>query len=114
MHELSICQSMIRLVDGAMKAHEGARLLRIFVDVGRGSTIEPVLLREAFDVMVSGGPYDGVELVVNSIPLAGRCRACGRSFEYQEIALGCPACGSVSVDIESGLELSVRELEIDD
>jgi len=114
MHELSICQSMLRVVDGAMKAHEGARLRRIFVDVGRGSTVEPQLLREAFAVIATGGPYDGVELVINDIPLAGRCRACGRSFQYQEIALGCPECGSVSVDIESGLELAVKELEIDD
>jgi hydrogenase nickel incorporation protein HypA/HybF len=114
MHELSLCQSMIRVVDAAMKDHKGAKLRRIFVDVGRGSTVESSLLREAFDVIVSGGPYDGVELVINDIPLAGRCRDCGRRFEYQEIALGCPACGSVGVDIESGLELSVRELEIDD
>jgi len=114
MHELSICQSMLRVVDGAMKAHEGSKLLRIFADVGRGSTVEPQLLREAFDVLVTGGPYEGAELVINDIPLAGRCRSCGRAFEYREIALGCPACGSAGVDIESGLELSVRELEIDD
>jgi hydrogenase nickel incorporation protein HypA/HybF len=80
---------MIRVVDHAMKAHEGARLRRVFVDVGRGSTVEPSLLREAFGVIVSGGPYDGVELVINDIPLSGRCKACGRSFQYQEIALGC-------------------------
>lgn len=114
MHELSICQSMMRVVDGAMKSHEGAKLRRIFVDVGRGSTVEPTLLREAFEVFVSGGPYEGAELVVNDIPLVGRCRPCGRRFDYQEIALGCPACGSVDVEIVSGLELSVKELEIDD
>ena len=39
MHELSICQSMLRVVDDAMKPHAGARLLRVFVDVGRGSTV---------------------------------------------------------------------------
>jgi len=114
MHELSICQSMLRVVDDAMRRQSGARLLRVFVDVGRGSTVEPQLLREAFAVLASGGPYAEAELVVNDIPLVGRCRSCGRSFEYREIALGCPDCGSVSVEIESGLELSVRELEIDD
>jgi len=113
-HELSICQSMLRVVDGAMRQHAGATLLRIFVDVGRGSTVEPQLLREAFAVLASGGPYAATELVVNDIPLVGRCRSCGRSFEYREIALGCPECGSVSVEIESGLELAVRELEVDD
>ncbi len=113
MHELSICQSMLEIVDGAMADHPGARLERVFVDVGRGSTVEPSLLRDAFEIATTGGPYEGAELVINEIPLVGKCRSCGRSFEYKEIALGCPDCESTSVEIESGLELNVRELEID-
>mgnify|MGYP006282456381 FL=1 len=114
MHELSICQSMLDIVERTMEEHPGARLLRIFLDVGKGSTIEPILLREAFEVITTGGPYEGAELVVNEIPLAGRCRSCGSTFEYREIALGCPKCESVDIEIESGLELAIRELEIDE
>jgi len=114
MHELSICQSMLEIVDKTMAGHPDAQLLRIFLDVGKGSTIEPVLLREAFDVITTGGPYEGTELVINEIPLAGRCRACGRTFEYHEVALGCPHCDSVDIEIESGLELAIRELEVDE
>ena len=57
---------------------------------------------------------EGVELVINDIPIAGRCRSCSNAFEYREMALGCPDCGSRDVKIESGLELNIRELEIDD
>lgn len=114
MHELSVCRSMLEIVDATMRGHEGARLLRIFLDIGKGSTIEPILLREAFEVITEKGPYEGTELVVNEIPITGRCRECGKPFEYRELALGCPECGSVHIDIESGLELAVRELEIDE
>lgn len=114
MHELSICQSMLRIVDATMEKHQGATLKRIFLDVGRGSTIEPVLLRDAFEILTDGGPYAGAELVINDIPIAGRCRACSRTFEYKELALGCPECGSTDIVIESGLELDITELEIDD
>ncbi|MBD3367806.1 MAG: hydrogenase maturation nickel metallochaperone HypA [Candidatus Eisenbacteria bacterium] len=114
MHELSICQSMLEIVDRTMAEHPGAKLLRIFLDVGKGSTIEPVLLSEAFDVITTDGPYEETKLVVNEIPLAGRCRSCGSTFEYQEVALGCPKCESVDIEITSGLELAIRELEIDE
>lgn len=114
MHELSICQSMIRIVDKAMEGHPGATLERIYVDVGRGSTIEPFLLKEAFAIATAGGEYEGSELVVNEIPLIGRCLSCEKSFEYRELALGCPECGSAKIKIESGLELTVKELEIDE
>lgn len=114
MHELSVCQSMMRIVDAAMADRPSAKLLRIFLDVGRGSTVEPLLLRDAFEILAAGGPYEGAELVVNEIPLVGVCLSCGEKFGYQEIALGCPACDSTRVDIVSGLELGVREIEIDE
>lgn len=114
MHELSICQSMLEVVDAAMADHPGARVQRIFVDVGGGSTVEPFLLKEAFEIATTGGRHEGAELVINEIPLVGRCRSCGNTFEYKEIALGCPRCESTSIEIVSGMELSIRELEIDE
>ncbi len=114
MHELSICQSMLKIVDQTMAQHEGAKLRKIFLDIGRGSTIEPILLKEAFAVLTSGEPYEGTELVVNDIPIAGRCRSCDKAFQYEELAVGCPNCGSTNIAIESGLELDIKALEIDD
>ncbi len=114
MHELSICQSMLEIVDKTMAQHPGARLQRIYLDVGRGSTVEPSLLSEAYVVATTGSKYEGSELVVNEIPLIGRCRSCGNEFEYKEIALGCPKCESIDVEIASGMELNIRELEIEE
>ena len=114
MHELSVCQSLLKIVDAEMDKHPGTRLLRVFVDVGRGSTIEPILLKDAFEIITTDGRHDGAELVVREIPLVGRCRSCGRRFTYEEIALGCPDCGAVDIEIESGLELDIKEIEIDE
>ncbi len=114
MHELSICQSMLRIVDATMEKHPGAKLMRIFLEIGKGATIEPVLLKDAFEIVTHDGPYAGTELVIKDIPLVGRCRSCGRSFEYEEIALGCPSCESIDIEIESGLEMNIKELEIDE
>ncbi len=114
MHELSICQSMLEIVDRTMAEHPGAKLERIYLDVGRGSTVEPSLLSEAFVVATTGGRYEGSELVVREIPLVGRCRSCCNEFEYREIALGCPNCESTAVDIVSGMELNITGLEIEE
>ena len=114
MHELSICQSMLEIVEKTMAEHPNATLRRIFLDIGKGSTVESTLLSEAFEVIVSGGQYEGVELVINDIPIAGRCRTCERDFTYEEFALGCPSCGSTDIEIHSGLELDIKHLEIDE
>jgi hydrogenase nickel incorporation protein HypA/HybF len=114
LHELSICQSILRIVDATLEEHPGATLKKIFLEIGKGSTIEPVLLCDAFEIVTFDGPYEGTELVIDEIPLVGRCRSCDRAFGYEEIALGCPSCGSRSIAIESGLELNIKELEIDE
>ena len=114
MHELSICQSMLKIVDTTMAQHKGARLRKIFLDVGRGSTIEPILLREAFAVLTADGPYKGTELVINDIPISGHCRSCDKDFTYEELAFGCPNCGSTEIAITAGLELDIKALEVDD
>jgi hydrogenase nickel incorporation protein HypA/HybF len=105
---------MMKIVDSTMEQHPGAKLQKIFLEIGKGATIEPILLRDAFAIVSSGGPYEGTELVIDEIPIVGRCRDCGESFRYEEIAFGCPGCGSRSVSIESGLELNIKQLEIDE
>jgi hydrogenase nickel incorporation protein HypA/HybF len=105
---------MLKIVENTMEQHPGALLRSIHLDVGLGSSVEPELLTEAFDIITTGGPYECAELIINTIPLAGRCNACDRPFTYQEIALGCPNCGSLDIKMESGLELSITGLEIDE
>ena len=105
---------MLRIVDSTMEQHGEAKLLKIFLDIGRGSTIEPTLLKEAFAVLTSDGPYAGTELVINDIPISGTCRDCGRDFTYEELAVGCPNCGSTNIGITAGLELDIKALEVDD
>ncbi len=105
---------MLDIVERTMREHPGATLKTIRLDIGKGATIEPILLTDAFAILTDKGPFKGVELDINSIPIAGRCRDCGRSFTYEEMALGCPSCESTNIVIESGMELDIRELEIDE
>jgi hydrogenase nickel incorporation protein HypA/HybF len=105
---------MLRIVDSTIEQHPGTKLRKIFLDVGRGSTIEPVLLREAFNVLTFDGPYQGTELVINDIPISGQCRECESEFTYEELAVGCPNCGSTNIRITAGLELDIKALEVDE
>ena len=105
---------MLDIVGRTMQQHPGAKLKVIRLDIGKGSTIEPILLRDAFAIITTGGQFEGVQLEISDIPIGGSCRACGKSFTYKELALGCPECGSTDIVIESGMELDIRELEIDE
>jgi hydrogenase nickel incorporation protein HypA/HybF len=64
--------------------------------------------------MVSGTSFEGTELVFEHVPLRIRCRLCGVESVIEPIAFGCPGCGSMAVEIVTGRELQVREIELDE
>ena len=93
-------------------------LMDRFLVMAEANTLNAVVVVNKSDLVddaaVLGGPYEGAELVIDEIPIVGKCRDCGESFQYEEIAFGCPNCDSRSVSIESGLELNIKQLEIDE
>jgi hydrogenase nickel incorporation protein HypA/HybF len=107
MHELSIASFV---VDACAERAEGARVLRVRVEVGQLVAVLPDALRFCFDVCAQGTLLEGAELEIIETPGRARCEACAR-----EIALAMPLglcdCGGM-LRIMAGEELRVRDMEV--
>lgn len=113
MHELSICHG---IMDVARTALDGLsppppRVSRITVRIGRLTAVVPESLRYHFDLLVPGTFLEGAALVIEEVPVRGRCAACAARFEIDTLSFTCPACGSGLVDLSSGRELQVVSLD---
>jgi hydrogenase nickel incorporation protein HypA/HybF len=108
MHELSITESLVeRVCEGA----EGARVLRVVVEIGKLSAVVPHAVRACFDVCAQGTAIEGAVLEVVEIGGRGRCRECGAEIDVPDLLSGC-ACGSHDLEILRGEELRIREVEV--
>jgi hydrogenase nickel incorporation protein HypA/HybF len=107
MHELSIASAV---VDACAERAEGARVLRVRVEVGQLVAVLPDALRFCFDICAQGTPVDGAELEIIETPGRARCEACAREIEL-EIPIGLCDCGGV-LRILAGEELRVRDMEV--
>jgi hydrogenase nickel incorporation protein HypA/HybF len=111
MHELALADSIVRI---ALAHAGGRRIARVEVRVGHLRQVVPSALDFAFGLVAEGTAADGAELVLEEVPAAGRCRACGEESELPEFPLRCAACGGLDLEILRGEELHVDALELED
>jgi hydrogenase nickel incorporation protein HypA/HybF len=111
MHELSIAQALMDIV----QRHAGGRpVTRVEVRVGHLRQVVPAALEFAFELVARGTVAEGAELVLDAVPAAGRCRACGTVSQMEAFPLACAGCGSWDVEVIRGEELLLDTLELEE
>jgi hydrogenase nickel incorporation protein HypA/HybF len=110
MHELGITQNIVAIVAEHAK---GARVQRVSLEIGKLSAIMPDAVRFCFDVCSKGTALEEAKLEIIEIPGLARCRQCGAEVPLEQPFGICP-CGSVELDVITGQELKIKEMEIEE
>lgn len=113
MHELSLCESMLRILRSEAAARDIARIRVVSVELGAFCCVSPEALDFCFQVMSRGTVADGARLEL--VKLAGQawCMNCGETVTISERYDCCPQCGSYELQVSGGQELRIKELEVD-
>jgi hydrogenase nickel incorporation protein HypA/HybF len=115
MHELSIAESLLKIINEEMEKHGVSRLIRVKIVCGQMSAIVPDALDMAFEVLTVGTPQEGAHIELEELPVRVRCRECGREFcpSREEIYLmPCPHCDTeLGHTMLSGKELYIEHIE---
>jgi hydrogenase nickel incorporation protein HypA/HybF len=111
MHELAIADAVVRI---ACEQAAGSRVAVVELKVGHLRQVVPDALTFAFELVAAGTAAEGAELVIEDVPLAGRCRGCGAEEALGGLPLCCPACGALDVELTAGEELRVEALELEE
>jgi hydrogenase nickel incorporation protein HypA/HybF len=114
MHEMSIAQDMMRIVEEQRGAHGFERVRTIRIRAGALSNIVPEALRFAFEAIRGGTCAEGAELEIDREPLRLTCRQCGHITPAERGPKGCESCGSTDVHIEGSTEFEIVSLEVDE
>jgi hydrogenase nickel incorporation protein HypA/HybF len=111
MHEMSIAQNIFDIVRREMERHDVTRVITINLKVGRMSAIVPSSLTFCWSILTEGSPLEGARLSIDEIPVQARCRECGHEFNVEKFIFICPKCEGVSIEMLSGRELVVQDIE---
>jgi hydrogenase nickel incorporation protein HypA/HybF len=111
MHELAIAQNIVDIVIDQMKVHGLSKIETILLRVGVLRNVVKESLSFSFDLAVRETPMEGAKLVVETIPIRGRCITCNQEFTMDYWLDDCPFCQSLTIEITSGKELEIVEIE---
>ena len=117
MHELSLVQSLLSLIEDEMAKHGKETLVTVKVRHGRLASVVPEAMEMAFTVLTEGSRLQGATLVMEEMPVVLRCRGCGREFTPDPPSAAfapCPGCGEeLGHTVLSGRELYIEYLELE-
>jgi len=112
MHEMSIAQSLFDILQEEMVKHRAQSLKSVTLHIGQLSAIVPESLSFCFEIITSRTNMEGAKLQTEIIPLKARCRDCKNVFEIENYDFHCTHCGSVNLEMESGRDLSIIDMEV--
>ncbi len=113
MHELTLANGIIQIVDSEAKKHGFTRVLEISLKIGEYSGIVPRCLLEFFPIAAKDTAAEGAALVIEQIPAAFRCLDCGYEGAVDRKSACCPDCGSSAVRLIAGREFYVENLKVE-
>ncbi|WP_428266869.1 hydrogenase maturation nickel metallochaperone HypA [Haliangium sp.] len=115
MHEASLARELVSIIDRAARARGATRVVRARLALGRLAGVEAHALGFAFEVLRAAGAYTAeCELVIEPVPVAVACPACGARGPCEQPVLGCPRCGGAPVDVIAGREMLLSSIDVID
>jgi hydrogenase nickel incorporation protein HypA/HybF len=113
MHELSIAQNIIDIIQEQAKIQSFSKVLEVRLKIGRLRAVEPIALDFCFGIVAKGTIVDGAKLVIENVSIRGSCQDCNTEFEIDNFYFVCPGCQGRRVNTTQGNELQVIDLEVD-
>jgi hydrogenase nickel incorporation protein HypA/HybF len=113
-HELSIAQSIIDIVQQTASSNGSGKVRTIRLRIGELSGVVLDSLEFCITAITAGTDLEGVRLDIEHIPLRAQCKKCGQTFAVKNNNFFCPRCGGGECSVVSGRELQVSEIELGD
>lgn len=113
MHELSLAENIVELIEDAARREGFIRVKTVFIEIGKLSCVAPEALRVALDHAARGTCLDGAGLAIHCVEGKGECPACSASVAMETSYDYCPQCGAYPLKVVRGMEMRVTELDVE-
>ena len=111
MHEWTIADNLVRLVEEAARRERLAAVSEVYVKVGVLRQVIPETLRTAFSRLIGETEFAGAELKIEEVFLVVCCWSCGLDIVGDDFVFICGECGFIDIEVVFGDEFFLDYLE---
>ena len=111
MHEVSIIENTIKIVQEKAEENNLKNVSKITIKIGELSGVMSESLEFAFQGMSKGTIVQDAKLFIEKVDAKALCDYCNITFEIDHFNKLCPNCNKFATNILSGYELYVSTIE---
>ena len=113
MHEMSIAESVMQIIEDAAQAERYSRVKAVWLEIGQLAAVEKDALRFCFDMVTRNSIAENARLEFIETAGQGWCMDCSRNVAVTDRYAPCTECGGFRVEVTGGEEMKVKELEVE-
>jgi hydrogenase nickel incorporation protein HypA/HybF len=115
MHELGVTEGVLKVVLRHAEVSNADRVVSISLKVGELHDIIEEWMQRYFDYVSRGTIAEGAKIIIHQSPATVMCEDCGKAFPINIRKMDkilCPYCSGIKVNLASGRELIIEEIEV--
>ncbi len=113
MHEMSIAEGIIQVLEDQARAQSFKRVKAIWLEIGPLAMVEQEALRFCFEAVTRDSIAQGALLEIIDLPGEAFCMQCLQNVTINKRYDACSHCGSYQLQVTQGEELRIKELEVE-
>jgi hydrogenase nickel incorporation protein HypA/HybF len=115
MHEISICEGLVSLVEKQKKLHDFSRVLKLQVACGVYNCVSEETLNFCFHTIAKGTYMEDAMIAIHRLPERWSCPACKADFVREDLKADpvCTRCGAKDVLPLLNSEIYLDNLEVE-
>ncbi|PLY14618.1 MAG: hydrogenase maturation nickel metallochaperone HypA [Sedimenticola sp.] len=113
MHEMSICEGILQVLEDQAKTQSFERIKTVWLEIGPLAGVELSALRFGFDAVTRNSLAQDARLVIIETQGEAWCLECAKTVAVTQRFDACPDCGSYQLQITRGDEMRIKELEVE-
>ncbi len=113
MHEMSLCEGILGVLQEQSRVQNFRRVRTVFLEIGALAGVEIDAMRFSFDVVMQGTLADQARLEISQVPGGAWCLDCGQQVNITQLYDECPLCGSFQLQVSDGQQMRIKELEVE-
>lgn len=112
MHELTLCESILDILDEEQRRRGFVGLRRLRIRIGRFGCVDPDALLFALETTTRGSWMEGARFEIERTPGRLHCLDCAADIEVTERFDVCPTCAGTRLERTGGDEMRLVEMEV--
>lgn len=112
MHEMSLCESLIGVIEESARREGFTKVSRVRVEIGRFAGVELPAMQFGFEVVARGTLAEGAVLDFVDVPGSAWCFDCGQTVTLNNRLDPCPQCGGVRLQPSGGTKIRLKDMEV--